>query len=352
MKIIAFYLPQFHSIPENDIWWGKNFTEWTNLKKAIPLFENHNQPRIPKDKNYYNLLDKETKLWQIKIAKKYGIHGFCIYHYWFNGKLMLERPLEQFLDDKELDINFCISWANESWTNAWATDTSELLLEQKYGDQEDWTNHFLYLLPFFKDERYIKINNQPLFIIYRPELIDSLDEMLSLWLRLAKENGLSGIKFAFQQLDFDINSHIGKKFFSYQIEYQPNYVKRLLNSPRYTINNKRCLLIEDYIEAWEKIISTPPLNSKSFPGAFVDWDNTPRRKSSGSLFINVTPELFEKYLTIQIERAKTVYKKEYLFLFAWNEWGEGGYLEPDEKYGYKYLEAIKMALEYNAKKGE
>ena len=154
MKIIAFYLPQFHNIPENDEWWGNGFTEWTNVKKAKPIFEGHQQPKVPLNNNYYNLLDDNVKVWQADLAKKYGVYGFCYYHYWFNGKMLLEKPMEQMLENKEVDIPFCISWANEPWTKAWVGDEKKMLIAQEYGQEEEWKEHFMYLLPFFKDERY------------------------------------------------------------------------------------------------------------------------------------------------------------------------------------------------------
>lgn len=156
MKILALYLPQFHAIPENDEWWGKGFTEWVNVKKARPLFEGHYQPRIPLNENYYNLLDNSVKKWQIDLAKEHGIYGFCVYHYWFCGKKLLEKPMEQYLADKSLDFPFCFCWANEHWSNAWVSGENKILMAQNFEDREDWDNHFYYMLPFFQDERYIK----------------------------------------------------------------------------------------------------------------------------------------------------------------------------------------------------
>ena len=177
MKIIAFYLPQFHNIPENDEWWGDGFTEWTNVKKAKPLYEGHMQPRVPLGGNYYNLLDDNVKIWQADLAKKYGVYGFCYYHYWFNGKMLLEKPMEQMLANKEVDIPFCICWANEPWTKAWVGDERKLLIAQEYGQEEEWKQHFMYLLPFFKDERYITKNGKPLFVFYRPDIVPCMKEI-------------------------------------------------------------------------------------------------------------------------------------------------------------------------------
>ena len=369
MKIIAFYLPQFHSIPENDEWWGEGFTEWTNEKKAMPLFEGHNQPRIPLKENYYNLLEDSIKEWQVDLANKYGIYGFCVYHYWFNGKLLLEKPMEQFLKNKSLQTHFCFCWANEHWTNAWeAGGSTKTLIAQKYGRQKEWEEHFNYFLPFFCDERYIKNKNRPLLVIYRPELIDCLNEMLEFWNKKAIMNGFSGIDFAYQCASFSVASNSDESHFTYAIEYQPNCIqvfndmkhypqlkrikKRILtlfeNRLKIDLREKRKemqgLKRYNYDEIWENILQMAPRNDKCIPGAFVDWDNTPRRGSLGFVVEGATPEKFEKYMVRQIFHARETYKKDMIFVFSWNEWAEGGYLEPDEKNGLGYLQAIYRAL--------
>ena len=170
MKIIPFYLPQFHNIPENDEWWGNGFTEWTNIKSAKPLFEGHKQPKVPINGNYYDLLNDDVKIWQAELAKKYGIYGFCYYHYWFNGKMLLEKPMEQMLTNHNIDIPFCICWANAAWTKAWVGEEKKVLIPQTYGGRNEWEEHFFYFLPFFKDRRYIRENNKPVIIIYRPQI--------------------------------------------------------------------------------------------------------------------------------------------------------------------------------------
>ena len=220
MKIIAFYLPQFHNIPENDEWWGDGFTEWTNVRKAKPYFEGHNQPEIPLNKYYYNLLDDNVKLWQAKLAKDYGVYGFCYYHYWFNGKMLLEKPMEQMLKNKEINQHFCICWANEPWTKAWVNET-KVLIPQKYGHEKEWKEHFDYLLPFFRDDRYIKHRGRPLMVIYRPQVIDCIGEMISYWNKLAKEAGFKdGLCFAYQTYGMEEK---GDDMFDYSIEFQPAY---------------------------------------------------------------------------------------------------------------------------------
>ena len=369
MKIIAFYLPQFHAFPENDEWWGKGFTEWTNVKSAKPLFKGHYQPRIPLNKNYYNLTDVNALKWQADIAKKHGIYGFCYYHYWFDGHMLMEKPMELMLENKEVDLPFCICWANENWTKAWAQHSRKVLIAQTYGDRKDWERHFNYLLPFFKDKRYIYKDGMPVFVIYRPELIPTLRPMLELWDQLAKQNGLKGIVYMYQQHDYDHRTADTGDLFSYAIEYEPGRVRgyypkfpkkeqqicslkisfrrglNLLVNKLHLKQTKLSSVCYSYDDAWKRILALKPTDNKLMPGAFVDWDNTPRYKSRASIFQGATPEKFERYLTQQICHARDDYKKDMIFMFAWNEWGEGGYLEPDEKYGYGMLEAVHNALD-------
>lgn len=360
MKIIAFYLPQFHSIPENDEWWGKGFTEWTNVKTSKPTFKGQEMPRVPLNKNYYNLTDPNVMVWQAELAKKYGIYGFSYYHYWSDGELLLERPAEIMLKHKEVDFPFCFSWANHTWSRVWADKTNEVLRLQKYGDEKDWVNHFNYLLPFFLDERYIRIDGKPLMILYNPLKVNEFPPMMELWQKLAKENGLPGIFFIHQQNEFDHHKEIGGNLYDGGIEFQMNravtqYInhsfafscERVLNRIADKIPLLRCkatTMHYSYDTIWKIVLSQEPKGEDWYPGAFVDWDNTPRRKNRGQLCTDVTPEKFEKYLTQQIKRAREVYNKDYLFMFAWNEWGESGYLEPDEGRGYGMLEAVRKAL--------
>ena len=365
IKTIAFYLPQFHSIPENDKFWGEGFTEWNNLKNASPLFDNHYQPREPYNDNYYDLSDVKVMEWQCSLAKEFGLFGFCFYHYWFNGKPVMEKPLINFLNNKEIDFPFCLSWANESWTNAWAKPDNRVLLEQKYGDKIEWKHHFDFLLPFFKDNRYIKENNSPMIIIYRPYLFDDITEMMDYWKELAIENGFDGLIFVSQRYeDYNFKPSI-YQYMDYNIEYQPykcfsekdkpsSLLKFLVGIQDFILKNfnldvsfrkkKGKLQKYDYDEMWQRIINLKPISEKSIAGAFVDWDNTPRYKYRGKVFIGATPEKFEKYMKEQIKHIKEDYMNDYLFIFAWNEWGEGGYLEPDKKYELKYLKALSNSL--------
>lgn len=380
-KVIAFYLPQFHDIPENDEWWGKGFTEWTNVKAAHPLFEGHEQPRVPLGNKYYNLLDDTVKVWQAKIAREHGIYGFCYYHYWFGGKMLLQKPMEQMLANKNIDIPFCVCWANEPWTKAWVNET-KVLIPQKYGDESEWKRHFDYLLPFLLDERYITEDGCPLVVIYRPEVIPRLNEMLSLWNSLAVEKGLPGLVFAYQQVVRDWAGGSDEAF-RYHIEYQPSiammrslgmlpsslspfenrsHALRALKNRVSTVVEKALGIdvsqklaslrkagrdapqLFDYDELWSQILNNPPLTEKSIPGAFVDWDNTPRKGVKGDVVLGGTPEKFERYFSELLEKSRREYGSPFVFVNAWNEWAEGTYLEPDETWGLGYLKAIRSAL--------
>lgn len=376
MKVIAFYLPQFHSIPENDEWWGKGFTEWVNVKKARPLFEGHEQPVVPLGNNYYDLLDVETIKWQVDLAKKYNIYGFCFYHYWFNGHMLLEKPMELFYKSEEINHPYCICWANEAWTNAWKCDgNTKTLIQQTYGKQKEWEEHFNYLLKFFKDKNYIIEDNKPLFIIYRPEIIPCLNEMLSYWNELAIKNGYAGINFGYQQIGFDLLSNKDDSMFAYNIEYQPAYARydyRINSQSKKSvflfkvrqkmreifiyidkcfntnINSKiakQTLTLENYKDLCECIINRKATNEKSVAGFFVGWDNTPRRGEKGSVCQDSSVQNFKYYFKKQVENVMENYENDKIFMFAWNEWAEGGYLEPDERNKYGYLEAIKSVLE-------
>lgn len=342
MKVIAFYLPQFHEIEENNYWWDKGFTEWTNMKRCKPLFAEHYQPRIPLNNNYYDLLNLDNICWQVNLAKQYGLYGFCVYHYWFEGHLLLQRPMELYLGNRDLDFPFCFCWANENWVKNWdVVSGKDILIRQGYGNELIWKNHFNYLYPFFKDTRYIRVNGKPLLVIYRPELISHLKDMLVLWDCLAREKGLEGIAFAAQQRFYNISKDENGDLFDFQIEYQPAFIRDRLIKHCYQKNGVHCV---DYDDAWREILKYGPIHSKSIPGAFVDWDNTPRKGANGVVFSGATPQKFQKYFLEQLKRMKNVYKKDMIFLFAWNEWSEGGYLEPDEKMQYEYLNAVRNAI--------
>ena len=372
MKIIPLYLPQFHTIPENDEWWGKGFTEWVNVREARPLFEGHNQPRVPLNNNYYDLSDIETLKWQCRIAKEYGIYGFCMYHYWFNGHLLLEKPMEMLLAHPEIDIKYCISWANHDWTDAWKASNRQpkVLIAHNFDDEKDWVDHFNYLLSFFKDPRYMTENNKPLMVIYIPNIIRKLKKMLDVWSQMARDNGFDGLTFIYQSAASSFDNSWDHSLFDYGVEMNPGYVglanrqknssffpklmkysheiKRFLHIRRSLLPQKKITEVSkaDYDYTWQRILELRPLSNapKMIPCAFTDWDNTPRHKERGYLFQGVSPDKFKSYFKQLIDNTKNFYDTDMIFVFAWNEWAEGGYLEPDEKNGFAFLEAIKECL--------
>ncbi|HJA92815.1 MAG TPA: glycoside hydrolase family 99-like domain-containing protein [Candidatus Eisenbergiella merdipullorum] len=352
MKIIAFYLPQFHEIEENNIWWGEGFTEWTNVKKAIPLYKGHRQPRIPYKAFYYNLLDLQTLKYQAKLAGEYGISGFCYYHYWFNGKLLLEKPVELLLKNEDIDIQFCFCWANEPWTRSWDGKNRKIIMPQQYGGMEDWEKHFNYLLPYFKDHRYIKMDNCPMFILYKSEDIKQCGQMIDFFNRRCREYGFNGIYIA-----EEINGSQKKPVYQNSravVEFEPSYV---IND----YNNVALMLVKaireirknifhrpiffSYDRLWKKILKEKLefSNKQIFFGAFVDWDNTPRRGKKATVVRGYSREKFERYMRLLIKKAEEK-GGEYLFINAWNEWAEGAYLEPDECWGFQKLSIIKKVL--------
>lgn len=379
MNIIAFYLPQYHSIPENDEWWGADFTEWTNMKRAESLMDGHYQPRIPLGSNYYDLSDIEVMRWQTQLARQYGVYGFCVYHYWFDGKLLLEKPMENFLYEKSIDFPFCFCWANDEWTNIWKgeSDSVKTLIMNHYTDEKDWENHFNYMLPFFKDIRYMKEDNKPILTIYNPVKIEFkyLRKMLCLWTKMAKANGFDGMVFSYQSANsFATMTDKQRKLFDYGFEYVPPLVAwtkktefellksnirvragQLIRSVNISILDKKLpdkgntqypiKTIRTYEEEWADVLSFCPKSDDIIPGAFTDWDNTPRYQHNGKILLGAEPEKFKAYLKKQIVRAKEIYHKNAIMMFAWNEWSEGGYLEPDDRFGYGYLNAVKEALQ-------
>lgn len=363
MKILAFYLPQFHEIPENNEWWGEHYTEWKNLKTVKPTFKGQNQPRVPLNHNYYDLTDPKVMEWQAEIAKKYGVYGFVYYHYWFEEGMLLEKPAEIMLQNPQVDIPFCFSWANHTWKREWASKSDKILRKQTYGDEKEWKRHFDYLLPFFRDPRYIRMDGKPLFIVYAPKDFADFPKMLSLWNDWAKEAGLPGLTFAHQDSTYDHKNWENGTMYDYGIEFQMSkavkawtskslkfQAERVLNRIANVLPFLRCkatTMHYSYDDIWDIVLKTRPIDDTWFPGAFVDWDNTPRRKNRGQLCTDVTVEKFHKYLSLQIKNAKENYHKDWLFMFAWNEWGESGYLEPDEANGYGMLEAIRDALKEN-----
>lgn len=366
-KIISYYLPQYHEIPENNLWWGKGFTEWTNVKNAQRVYKGQVQPKVPLNNNYYNLLDKSTVQWQTDLSQQYGIYGFCYFYYYFkNGKKILEKPVENLLNWKDINQRFCFFWANVEWRRTWSANNKQaatswtprdessdngLLLEQDYGDEKDWYNHFEYLLQFFKDDRYIKIDGKPVFAIYYISYIPKALEMFKLWDSLAKENGFPGIYILSVNESVDNEYvkgiiHYGGGQVNKNVFYKYIYNKhRMLSKLNKIFFKKEIPFIIDYEQYWNFILKDKPYGTvNNIPGGTVKYDETPRRGCQSLCLRNDSPELFYEKFLKQLRRASTVFKSDYLFLDAWNEWGEGNYLEPDEEYKYGYLEALKKAL--------
>lgn len=369
MKIIPVYLPQFHRTPENDKWWGEGFTEWTNVRAAKQFFDNHYQPRIPLDNNYYDLTDVETLKWQAKLANEYGIYGFCMYHYWFNGRILLHKPMELLLQHPEIDLKYCISWANHDWTDGWkASDGgANILIAHDFDKEEDWVAHFNYLLQFFKDPRYMRENDKPIMVVYAPHLIRKCTKMLTLWNKMAIEAGFPGLTFIYQSAASAHDESWERSMFDYGVEFQPGFVshnkksltffprlmkysrviKKMLGIKTQLIKGKKGVAIADYDQTWQKIIAARPSRDNMIPSAFVDWDNTPRHMDRGYVYREATPEKFKSYFAQLVYNTREYYKQDKIFVFAWNEWAEGGYLEPDKKHGYGYLEAIRDVVNDN-----
>lgn len=354
VKVIAFYLPQYHEIEENNKWWGKGFTEWTNVKKATPQFKGHYQPRIPLNRNYYSLETDDEMIKQAKMATDYGIYGFCYYHYWFGkNKQLLEKPVDNMLNDESVNIPFCLCWANENWSRNWDGGNKEVIMAQDYGDEESWHNHIEYLVRFFRDKRYIRIENKPVFIIYKPELIECYDEMIAYWNEYLKENGENSLYIISQYPQIFREDY--KKFnLDAMIKFEPAYtnlhflydsrIRHLWWIIKMRIFKWKGITVRNYKKTWEYIVNESKKGENLIPGAFVDWDNTPRNQK-GTLFIGASPKIFKKYFSELVRQViNNEYNTEYIFINAWNEWGEGAYLEPDEKNGYAYLEAVKESL--------
>lgn len=366
-KIIAMYLPQFHEIPENNLFWGDGFTDWISVRQAEQLFEGHIQPKEPLNDNYYDLSSAEVLKWQAGLAREYGVYGFCFYHYWFeNNKPVLERPAQNLLIHSEIDLPFCFAWDNTSWVrtwskfngNAWAPKYEtkdmqgklgqEYLLKLDYGTEKEWIEHFNFLLPYFKDERYIKKEGKPVFIFFASNEPECMVKMAECWRNLARLNGFPGLHLISGRSTF-----IRKKILDAEFTYQPimsgwqkaKVIRRELERIlRVKLPEKRPGLY-DYDRVWRRIIWDAYIHQKEnlYLGGFVNYDDTPRRGRDGKVIINSTCAKFERYLK-KLYRICQNNHKEYLFLTAWNEWGEGAYLEPDKRNRCGYLEAIKKVV--------
>ena len=346
VRIITFYLPQFHPIPENDDWWGKGFTEWSNVKPAQPQFPGHYQPKLPGDLGYYDLRDTSIQQRQIDLAKNYGVSGFSFYFYWFKGKRLLETPLLNYLNDTSLDLPFCLCWANENWSRRWDGLDSEMLITQEHSPSDD-LEFIKYISSYLNDPRYIKIEGKPLLLVYRPSLLPSPVQTAKRWRKWCRDNGVGEIYLAYTQSFESVNPR--KYGFDAAIEFPPN------NSEPPIVTDQIEGLGKDFegvVYDWsvflERSQNYKRPGYKLFRSVTPSWDNTARRKSKGTIFVNSSPEGYQIWLSRAINDTLASFKKQderLVFVNAWNEWAEGAYLEPDQLYGYAYLNATRAALE-------
>lgn len=355
-RIIAFYLPQFHPIPENNLWWGKGFTEWTNVGKAKPLFPGHNQPKVPTDLGYYDLRLIDNIKAQVELAKEAGIEGFCWWHYYFGkGKQLLEKPLQMVLEDTSINFPFCLGWANESWEKKlWNKDSSgnEILIKQTYGGEIDYKQHFKLVLPYLKDPRYIKVDGNPLFLIYKPDLFEDCQNFIALWRKWAIENLGTDIHFV---------AHALAGNFSFEKYFKIGFDAVYSNRVRFVSGLSRKNIIDNIKNLACRALSIPYLvNFKTvtkcacdysdkveniYPGIICGWDHTPRSGKKGQVYTNFTLELFQEHIYSILELVKRKNpERQIIFLKSWNEWGEGNFMEPDLEFGKGKIEALHNCL--------
>lgn len=356
-KVLAMYLPQFHRVKENDEWWGEGFTEWSTVRAAKPLYPGHEQPKKPME--YYDLMDKETMYKQAEYMHQYGIDGMCFYHYYFeNGKKILEKPAENLLKWTDINMPFCFCWANQPWARSWSNiagnswseifepekdkDMSGVLLAQNYGGQKDWEKHFNYLLPFFKDERYVTKDGHPIFVFYTPSDIEQLKEMKEYWNELMERENMPSIYFIGRG---DVQEALDGALIHEPVDAWEAFREHIYQ------NTYGLYYYLDYDEVWEKILKKRYIQKDTYLGGFVNFDSTPRRGKNGKVIYGGHPEKFKKYMTRLFLKAGLM-ESDFVFVNAWNEWGEGMYLEPDEKWGFQYLEALKSAKGFVEKHGD
>jgi hypothetical protein len=359
-RVIAFYLPQYHPFPENDEWWGKGFTEWTNVGKAKPLFRGHYQPRVPADLGYYDLRMPEIREAQAQMAREAGIEGFMYWHYWFGkGKRLMANIFDEVLTTGKPDFPFCLGWANHSWTtHTWNNKTQwqkdGMLIEQQYPGEKDYIEHFYTVLSAFKDKRYICVEGKPMFLVYEPLKVPEMSKFIQLWKKLAVENGLSGLHFVglsggwlkynqeILELGFDAIA-TGNQWLA-QSKTQGKYLHLLLHKIRSKLpivsldKYKYKNIIKHLFTEYDKL-------EYAYPSIIPQWDRSPRGGRRAVIYTGATPELFKKHLMEALAIVSTKpEEKRILFLRSWNEWAEGNYVEPDIKFGHGYLDVLEECL--------
>lgn len=354
-RVLAFYLPQYHPFPENDEWWGKGFTEWTNVARAKKLFHGHYQPHIPADLGFYDLRIPDVREQQAELARKAGIEAFCYYEYWFgDGKQLMQRPFDEVVKSGKPDFPFCLCWANHSWyKKLWDPNDKNkdiLLIEQKYLGTEDYERHFYHLLPAFQDQRYVRVNGKPLYCIYDVKGFDDVANFISTWRRLAEQNGLEG--FYFVGTDYNCESRDKQLSQGFDATTNIDYIniyhvsskwKKLLH----TIGRKYLgiPMIYKYSEAIKYMLHPLCSERNVIPCIVPNWDHTPRSASRGTVFTDCTPNIFKCHAKEAFSMLKDKPEEEQLvFLKSWNEWGEGNHMEPDLKYGHGYIDALSEAI--------
>jgi hypothetical protein len=369
-RLVAFYFPQLHRIPENDRWWGEGFTDWTHVQAARPLYPGHDQPRVPRD-GMYDQSQLDVVRRQVEQAREAGISALCHYHYWFDGKQLLETPTNLLLDHPELDIGFCLSWANETWSRRWDGQEHLILIQQTHPtDRARWALHFEYLRRAFTDPRALKVGGRPVFLIYRPQNIPALAEQLDDLRERAHRIGLPGLYLVAMDQSRPGDDEVWRHFDAqvryepfgtwYQVREREHPVSRgVVRAVRSSLPDAAVNLLQraidryddlvrgptriDYNRVWEEIIARPlPEDRVVFPGAFVDWDNTPRYRGHATIFEGANPETFERGLRALVDRLQGRPEDERLvFINAWNEWSEGCYLEPDTRRGEAWLDVVR-----------
>jgi lipopolysaccharide biosynthesis protein len=347
-KLIAFYLPQYHPIPENDEWWGKGFTEWTNVAKARPWFRGHYQPHLPADLGFYDLRLPETREAQADLAKEYGIYGFCYYHYWFHGRRLLERPFNEVLRSGRPDLPFCLCWANESWSGKWDAAKGQILVEQTYSHQDD-LDHVRWLFKAFDDRRYIRVEGKPLFLVYRAWNLPSPSQTAATWREEARVAGIGDIFLCSVQSNF-LGSRVDPTSLGFDaaVEFQPSlfrpraFIRKVGERLLRGVRNNRIL---EYSEIMERALRAPDPDYRWFRCVTPSWDNTARKSENALILEGACPEKYREWLRAMIRQsAPLVTGDKVVFVNAWNEWAEGNHLEPCQRWGRAYLEATREVV--------
>lgn len=346
VKLIAFYLPQFHPIPENDIWWGKGFTEWTNVSKAVPQFLDHYQPRLPGELGYYDLRIPEIQHRQVELAKKYGIYGFCFYYYWFDGKRLLDHPLDQFTNDKSIDFPFCLCWANENWTRRWDGLENDVLMKQVHSIENDYSI-IEDIINYFRHPNYIQIEKRPLLIVYRAKELKDPKKTTQRWREFCRGKGIAD-PFLVAVHCFGFYADPRDIGFDAALEFPPHIMNQKdFSTDILFLNHNFKGKVHDYTEIVKMMLNKEKVEYPIFKTVMPSWDNTARKLDSSTIFINSSPVEYQRWLQSIVKQTfleNENHEKRLVFINAWNEWAEGAYLEPDRKYGYAYLQATSNAL--------